>query len=71
MITLNIMFIVYIVSIVYLNYDIRKTNDCSLWEFLTDYENFPTKDKLFPLLILIITLPILALWAFTDNKKGN
>ena len=66
---LGIVLIVYIVSAIYLDYDIRTTNQCSLWDFLTDTEDTFNKSK-FPLLILIVTLPILALCAFTDNRKA-
>ena len=65
---LGIVLIVYIVSAIYLDYDIRTTNQCSLCGFLTGTEDVFNKSK-FPLLILIVTLPILALWAFTDNRK--
>ena len=65
---LGIILIVYIISAIYLDNNIRTTNQCSLWDFLTDTEDIFNKSK-FPLLILIVTLPILALWAFTDNRK--
>ena len=65
---LGIILIVYIISAIYLDHNIRTTNQCSLWDFLTDTEDTFNKSK-FPLLILIVTLPILALWAFTDNRK--
>ncbi len=65
---LGIILIVYIISAIYLDHNIRTTNQCSLWDFLTDTEDTFNKSK-FPLLILIVTLPILAIWAFTDNRK--
>lgn len=67
---LGIILTVYTVSAIYLDYDIRATNQCSLWGFLTDTEDVFNKSK-FPLLILIVTLPILAVWALTDKIKGG
>ena len=70
MVIFIITFIVYLVSAVYLNYDIKKAEECSLWDFLVESGDlFPPTNKVFPLLIIIISLPILALWAFTDNRK--
>ena len=70
MVIFSITFIVYIISAIYLDYDIRTTNQCSLWDFLTDTEDIFNKSK-FPLLILIVTLPILAVWALTDKIKDK
>ena len=70
MTTLGIILIVYVISAIYLDYDIRTTNQCSLWNFLTDTEDAFNKSK-FPLLILIVTLPILAVWALTDKIKDK
>ena len=70
MVIFIITFIVYLVSAVYLNYDIKKVDECSLWDFLVESGDlFYSTNKVFPLLIIIISLPILALWAFTDNRK--
>ena len=70
MVIFSITFIVYLVSAVYLNYDIKKYEECSLWDFLVKSGDlFPPTNKIFPLLIIVISLPILALWAFTDNRK--
>ena len=63
-------FIVYLASAVYLNYDIKKVEGCSLLDFLVESGDlFYSTNKIFPLLIIAISLPILALWAFTDNRK--
>ena len=70
MVIFIITFIVYLVSAVYLNYDIKKVEECSLWDFLVESGDlFSPTNKIFPLLIIVISLPILALWAFTDNRK--
>ena len=70
MVIFIITFIVYLASAAYLNYDIRKVEGCSLWDFLVESGDlFYSTNKVFPLLIIVISLPILALWAFTDNRK--
>ena len=70
MVIFIISFIVYLVSAVYLDYDIKKAEECSLWDFLVKSGDlFSPTNKIFPLLIIVISLPILALWAFTDNRK--
>ena len=70
MVIFSIIFIVYLASAVYLNYDIKKVEGCSLWDFLVESgDSFYSTNKVFPLLIIVVSLPILALWAFTDNRK--
>ena len=70
MVIFIITFIVYLASAVYLNYDIKKVEGCSLWDFLVKSGDlFYSTNKVFPLLIIVISLPILALWSFTDNRK--
>ena len=72
MVIFIITFIVYLVSAVYLNYDIKKAEECSLWDFLVESGDlFSSTNKIFPLLIIVISLPILALWAFTDKIKDK
>lgn len=72
MVIFIITFIVYLASAVYLNYDIKKYEECSLWDFLIKSGDlFSATNKIFPLLIIVISLPILALWAFTDNRKDK
>ena len=70
MVIFSVTFIVYLASAIYLNYDIKKVDECSLWDFLVKSGDlFYSTNKVFPLLIIVVSLPILALWAFTDNRK--
>ena len=66
MITLLVITGIYGMSLLYLVYDLKK-HDCSLKQLLFP-DNF--KPSLFPFVIFVVTLPILAIWAFTE-REGN
>ena len=72
MVIFIITFIVYLVSAVYLIHDIKKVEECSLWDFLVESGAlFSPTNKIFPLLVIVISLPILAVWALTDKIKDK
>ena len=66
MIYLFIILFIYILSFLYINYRSKKEGEHSFYSMFLDLSE---DVSIFPILIIIVALPLFALWAFVEKDK--